>query len=48
MPTEYITLDRCFWKELSGQTIRKNGEIIEHYSITLSVGPHLIAPYGYQ
>jgi hypothetical protein len=32
-----------FWEELtSGQMIRKNGETIEHYSITLSVGPYLI------
>jgi hypothetical protein len=26
--------------------IRKNGETIEHYSINLTVGPHLVAPYG--
>jgi hypothetical protein len=34
-------------EKTSGQTVRKNGEIIEHYSVTLSVEPHLIAPYGF-
>jgi hypothetical protein len=39
-----FTLNKCFWEELaSKQTIKKNGEITEYYSITLSVGPHLIA-----
>jgi hypothetical protein len=34
IPTEYITLDRCLWEELTlRQRIRKNGEIIEHYLI---------------
>jgi hypothetical protein len=48
IPSEYITLDRCFWEKItSGQTVKKNGEVIEHYSVTLSVGPHLITPYGY-
>jgi hypothetical protein len=32
-------LDGNFGEELT--TIRKNGEIIEHYSITLSIKPHL-------
>jgi hypothetical protein len=27
--------------------IRKNGITIEHYSVILSVGPHLLAPYGF-
>jgi hypothetical protein len=38
IPTEYIILDRCF----SGQTIGKNGEIIEHYLINLLVGSYSI------
>jgi hypothetical protein len=47
-PTEIVTLDRCFWKELTtGVTTYKNEEIIEHTSITLTVGPHQIAPYGF-
>jgi hypothetical protein len=46
--TEYITLNKCFWEELTlGQTIRKNGEIIENCLITLSVGLHLIVSYGF-
>jgi hypothetical protein len=45
---EIITLDRCFWKELTtGVTTYKNEEIIEHTSITITVGPHQIAPYGF-
>jgi hypothetical protein len=41
-------MDRCFWKELStGVTTYKNEEIIEHTSVTITVGPHQIAPYGY-
>jgi hypothetical protein len=34
---EIITLDRCFWEEL----------LIEYLSITLTVGSHQQAPYGY-
>jgi hypothetical protein len=48
IPTENVTLDRCFWKELStGVTTCKNEEIIEHTSVTITVGPHQIAPYGF-
>jgi hypothetical protein len=48
IPSEYITLDICFWKEkTSGLTIKKNIEIIKHLSVTLSVGPYLIAPHGF-
>jgi hypothetical protein len=39
--SDYITLQRCFWEE------KKNGEVIEHYSVTLSVGPYLLAPYRF-
>jgi hypothetical protein len=47
-PTEIVTLDRCFWKELTtGITTYKNEEIIEHNSVTITVGPHQIAPYGF-
>jgi hypothetical protein len=28
-------------------TIYKNNEILEHMSITLTVGPHQITPYGF-
>jgi hypothetical protein len=30
-----------------GLVIKKNGVIIEHISITLSVGRHLLAPYRF-
>jgi hypothetical protein len=41
-------LDRCFWEELTvGSTIKKNNEVIEHYSVSISVGPHFVAPYGF-
>jgi hypothetical protein len=47
-PAEIITLDRCFWKELTtGVTTYKNEEIIEHNLVTITVGPHQIAPYGF-
>jgi hypothetical protein len=47
-PTEIVILDRCFWKELTtGITTYKNEEIIEHNSVTITVGPHQIAPYGF-
>jgi hypothetical protein len=42
-PTEIVTLDRCFWKELTiGVTTYKNKEIIECNSVTIMVGPHQI------
>jgi hypothetical protein len=45
---EIITLDRCFWKELIiNITTYKNEEVIEHTSVTITVGLHQIAPYGY-
>jgi hypothetical protein len=47
-PTEIITLERCFWKELTTSvTTYKNEEVIEHTSMTIIVGPHQAAPYGY-
>jgi hypothetical protein len=47
-PAEIVTLDRCFWKELTtGVTTYKNEEIIEHTSITITVDPHQIALYGH-
>jgi hypothetical protein len=47
-PAEIITLDRCFWKELTtGVTTYKNEEVIEHSLVTITVGPHSIALYGY-
>jgi hypothetical protein len=47
-PAKMITLDRCFWKEFTtGVTTYKNKEIIEHTSITITVGSHQIAPYGF-
>jgi hypothetical protein len=48
IPSDYITLQRCFWEEkTSVLTVKKNGEVIKHYSVALSVGPHLLAPYGF-
>jgi hypothetical protein len=37
------------YKGVSGKriVIRKNDIIIEHFSVTLSVRPHLLAPYGF-
>jgi hypothetical protein len=47
-PMEIVTLDRCFWKELTtGVTTYKNEEIIEHNSVTITVGRYQIAPYGF-
>jgi hypothetical protein len=47
-PAEIVTLDRCFWKELTtGVTTYKNEEIIEHKSVTITVVPHQIPPYGF-
>jgi hypothetical protein len=48
IPTDYIKMDICFWEEFtSGQIVKKNRVVINHYSITISVGPHLVAPYGF-
>jgi hypothetical protein len=48
IPKEHVTLDRYFWEErTAGITIYKNDELIEHYSASLTVGPHLEAPYGF-
>jgi hypothetical protein len=47
-PAEITTLERYFWKELTtGVTTYKNEEIIEHASMTITVGPHQAASYGY-
>jgi hypothetical protein len=47
-PSKIVTLDRCFWEEkITGISVFKNNEIIEFYSVTLTVGPHQIAPYGF-
>jgi hypothetical protein len=47
-PAEIIMLERCFWKELvTGVTTYKNEEVIEHTWVTITVGPHPLAPYGY-
>jgi hypothetical protein len=47
-PAEIITLERCFWKEITtGVTTYKNEEVIEHTLVTITVGPHQIAQYGY-
>jgi hypothetical protein len=41
-------MDRCFWEELpTGVVIYKNGDTIDYLSVTLTVGPHQTAPYGY-
>jgi hypothetical protein len=46
--SEYVTLHWCFWKEkTSGLTVKKNGEVIKYISVTLSVGPYLIALCGF-
>jgi hypothetical protein len=42
------TMNRYFWEErLSGISIYKNNEILTHHSVTLMVGLHLKAPYGF-
>jgi hypothetical protein len=41
-------MDRYFWKELpTGVTNYKNVKLIEHFSVTLTMGPHQAALYGY-
>jgi hypothetical protein len=45
---QLIPLERCFWKKLTtGVTTYKNEEIIEHSSVTITVGPGiwLLATY---
>jgi hypothetical protein len=45
---EIIPMNRCFWKELTtGISVYKNEEAIKHSSVTITVSPHSIAPYGY-
>jgi hypothetical protein len=45
---ETISMNRCFWEELStGVSIYKNNELIDYLSVTLTVGPHQQTPYGY-
>jgi hypothetical protein len=46
---EIITMNnRCFWEELPmGISIYKDDKIIEYLSVTITVGPHQAAPYGY-
>jgi hypothetical protein len=45
-PAEIITLERCFWKELTtGVTTYKNEEVIEHTSIIITVCPHQIGQH---
>jgi hypothetical protein len=34
-------------EKTSGLVIKKNREVIEHCSVTLSIGPHLVAPYRF-
>jgi hypothetical protein len=41
-------MSRCFWEErLLGVFIYKNNILLNHFSVTLTVGPHLKAPYGF-
>jgi hypothetical protein len=41
-------MSRCFWEErLSGVSIYKNDILFNHFSVTLTVGPHLETPYGF-
>jgi hypothetical protein len=41
-------MNRCFWKELpTGVSVYKNNELIDYLLVTLIVGPHQQAPYGY-
>jgi hypothetical protein len=48
IPSDYITLEKYFLEEKTlGLVVKKNGVIIEHISVTLSVGPYLLAPYGF-
>jgi hypothetical protein len=47
-PKEFVNMNRCFWEErLSGVAIYKNDLLINHFSVTLTVCPHLEAPYGF-
>jgi hypothetical protein len=47
-PKEIITMNRYFWEELPTEiSIYKKVEIMEYLSVTLIVGSHQIAPYGY-
>jgi hypothetical protein len=34
-------------KKTSGLVIKINGVVIEHISVTLSIKPYLLAPYGF-
>jgi hypothetical protein len=41
-------MSRCFWEErLSGVSIYKTDILLNHFSVTLTVGPHLEAPHGF-
>jgi hypothetical protein len=43
-----MNLDRCFWEEHTTRvSIFKNEELLEHFSVTLTVGLYLQAPYGF-
>jgi hypothetical protein len=43
-----ITMDRYFWEKLlTGISNYKNNEIIKYLSVTLTIGPHQQAPYGF-
>jgi hypothetical protein len=47
-PKEFVNMSRCFWEErLSGVFIYKNDILLNHFSVTLTVGSHLKAPYGF-
>jgi hypothetical protein len=47
-PKEFVNMDRCFWEErLFGESIYKNNKLLIHHSITLTMSPHLEAPYGF-
>jgi hypothetical protein len=46
--SDYIILERYFSEEkISGLVIKKNDVIIEYILVTLSVGSHLLTPYGF-
>jgi ferredoxin len=39
IPSENVTLDRCFWEDLTtGVTTYKNEEVIEYTSVIITVG----------
>jgi hypothetical protein len=47
-PKEFVNMSRCFWEErLSGVSIYKNDVLLNHFSVILTVGPYLEAPYGF-